>query len=76
MVKAAADNLLGELCMSQEKIFGTDVLVIGGGIAGCVAALKAKEQGVDVNLVDTGYIGRSGQTPNAGAMAVLRSLIS
>ncbi|MFC1891458.1 FAD-dependent oxidoreductase [Thermodesulfobacteriota bacterium] len=57
--------------MSLEKIFETDVLVIGGGVAGCVAALKAKEKGVEVTLVDKGYIGRSGQTPYAGAFSVL-----
>ena len=48
---------------AKEQIVETDVLVIGGGIAGCFAAIKAKEQGVDVTLVDKGYVGKSGQTP-------------
>lgn len=48
----------------------TDVLVIGGGIAGCFAAIKAREQGADVILVDKGFAGKSGQTPYArGFMA-------
>jgi aspartate oxidase len=34
--------------MSIENVVETDVLVIGGGIAGCFAAIKAKEQGADV----------------------------
>ncbi|MBW1861975.1 MAG: FAD-binding protein [Deltaproteobacteria bacterium] len=56
--------------MPSENVFETDVLVIGGGIAGCFAAIKAKEQGVDVILVDKGYVGRAGQTPYArGYMA-------
>jgi len=56
--------------MSSENIVETDVLVIGGGMAGFFAAIKAKEQGVDVTLVDKAYAGKSGQTPWAGAYAV------
>ena len=56
--------------MSLENIVETDVLVIGGGMAGCFAAIKAKEQGIDVTLVDKGYAGKSGQTPFAGSYAV------
>ena len=37
----------------------SDVLVVGGGPAGCFAAIKAKEQGVDVVLVDKGYVGKT-----------------
>jgi succinate dehydrogenase/fumarate reductase flavoprotein subunit len=47
-----------------------DVLVVGGGIAGCFAAIKASEQGAKVLLVDKGFAGKSGQTPYArGFMA-------
>ncbi len=38
----------------------TDVLVIGGGIAGAFAAFKACEAGARVLLVDRSYFGRSG----------------
>jgi succinate dehydrogenase/fumarate reductase flavoprotein subunit len=38
----------------------TDVLVIGGGIAGAFAAIKAREGGVDVVLVDKVFFGRGG----------------
>ncbi len=47
-----------------------DVLVIGGGIAGCFAAVKAREAGLTVLLVDKGYVSRSGETPYAGDTAV------
>jgi succinate dehydrogenase/fumarate reductase flavoprotein subunit len=55
-----ADNLTRE-----EKTIAADVLVIGGGIAGCFAAIKAREQGVEVVLVNKGYTGKSGQSPFA-----------
>jgi succinate dehydrogenase/fumarate reductase flavoprotein subunit len=40
----------------------TDVLVIGSGFAGFFAALKAKEQGLDVTLIDKAYVGKAGST--------------
>jgi len=48
---------------SADKVVETDVLVVGGGMAGLFATMKAKEQGVDVTLVDKSYVGKSGQTP-------------
>jgi len=59
--------------MPQEHIIETDVLVIGGGMAGCFAAIKAKEQGVDVTLVDKGYAGKSGQTPFAAHYSIFNA---
>ncbi|MBW1803018.1 MAG: FAD-dependent oxidoreductase [Deltaproteobacteria bacterium] len=56
--------------MSTEHVVETDVLVIGGGMAGCLAAIKAREQDVDVTVVDKGYVGKSGQTPFARSFAV------
>ncbi|VGO14457.1 Succinate dehydrogenase flavoprotein subunit [Pontiella desulfatans] len=43
----------------------TDVLVVGGGMAGVFAAVKAHDNGAQVLLVDKGAVGRSGQTPFA-----------
>ena len=40
----------------------TDVLVIGGGMSGIFAAIKAKETGVEVVLVEKNSVGRSGAT--------------
>jgi len=44
----------------QEQEIETDVLVIGGGIAGCWAAISAARQGVRVALVEKGNTIRSG----------------
>jgi succinate dehydrogenase/fumarate reductase flavoprotein subunit len=55
---------------TAEYRLEADVLVVGGGIAGCFAAIKAREQGAKVLLVDKGFAGKSGQTPYArGFMA-------
>jgi succinate dehydrogenase/fumarate reductase flavoprotein subunit len=43
----------------------TDVLIIGGGIAGLFAAVKAHDAGSKVMLVSKGRLGASGQTPFA-----------
>jgi len=44
----------------QEQEIETDVLVIGGGISGCWAAISAARQGVRVALVEKGDTVRSG----------------
>ena len=43
----------------------TDVLVIGGGMAGLFAAVKAHDAGANVMLVSKGRLGSSGETPFA-----------
>lgn len=48
----------------------TDVLVIGGGMAGAFAAVAAKNRGLNVTLVDKGTVGRSGSTPWANTFSV------
>ena len=48
--------------MFLERVIETDVLVIGGGMAGIFAAIKAKERGLDVSLADKGYVGKTGGT--------------
>lgn len=46
---------------SWQKInLKTDVLVVGGGIAGCMASIRARELGADVVLVEKGNTRRSG----------------
>ncbi len=44
----------------QEREVETDVLVIGGGIAGCWAAIGAARTGLKVALVEKGDVVRSG----------------
>jgi len=43
-----------------DKIIETDVLVVGGGIAGCPAAAKAAEHGLKVTLAEKAKTDRSG----------------
>jgi succinate dehydrogenase/fumarate reductase flavoprotein subunit len=43
----------------------TDIIVIGGGMAGLFAAVKAHDAGAKVTLVSKGRLGSSGQTPFA-----------
>ncbi|MBI2303919.1 MAG: FAD-binding protein [Chloroflexi bacterium] len=61
MVKAVSRKITSLI----NEVIDADVLVVGGGLAGCMAAIKAKDQGVKVVLVDKGYISRSGQSPFA-----------
>ncbi len=49
-----------------------DVLVIGGGPAGCWAALSALEAGARVVLVEKGYVGTSGATA-AGNSSIINT---
>ncbi|WP_297089332.1 FAD-dependent oxidoreductase [uncultured Draconibacterium sp.] len=48
-----------------KREYETDVLVIGGGMAGLFAAVKAHDSGANVVLVSKGRLGSSGQTPFA-----------
>jgi succinate dehydrogenase/fumarate reductase flavoprotein subunit len=54
------------LHMAIERTLETDVLVIGGGIAGCCAAIEAKKKGLDVTIVDKGHVGTTGCTYFSG----------
>jgi len=45
-----------------DKVIETDVMVIGGGIAGCPAAAKAAEHGLKVTLVEKAKTDRSGSS--------------
>jgi succinate dehydrogenase/fumarate reductase flavoprotein subunit len=56
--------------MTDDRLIKTDVLVIGGGIAGGYAAIKAADAGANVVLVDKGYMGRSGQSPYVDSFLV------
>ncbi len=45
----------------NEKIIESDVLVIGGGVAGCRAAIAALKRGATVAVADRGFSKRSGE---------------
>ena len=42
------------------KVVQTDILIIGGGIAGCFAAIKAREEGRNVAILDKATLRRGG----------------
>ena len=44
----------------EWKTVESDVLIIGGGPAGCMAAINASNQNINVVLVDKSGFGRSG----------------
>jgi len=48
-----------------RKEYQTDVLVIGGGMAGLFSAVKAHDAGARVMIASKGRLGSSGQTPFA-----------
>jgi succinate dehydrogenase/fumarate reductase flavoprotein subunit len=47
---------------SGYSVFDSDVLVIGSGIAGCFASIRAKELGADVVMVEQGKSGYWGMS--------------
>lgn len=46
----------------METIIKTDILVVGGGMSGWMAAAHARQAGAEVVIADKGYIGKSGQS--------------
>jgi succinate dehydrogenase / fumarate reductase, flavoprotein subunit len=52
----------------EPIVLTTDVLVLGAGGAGMCAALKARESGADVLMIDKCGIGYSGQVPIGGGI--------
>jgi adenylylsulfate reductase subunit A len=62
---AMTGPLKGNEIKSVEEIpverITTEVLVVGAGVAGCLAALCASESGLDATLVEKAWVDRSGQ---------------
>ncbi len=56
------------MMFEQANHLHCDVLVVGGGLAGCWAALRACQQGSSVILVDKGYVSRAGCSPVCGGV--------
>ena len=55
----------------KYKMAEADVLVIGGGGAGCRAAIEAHDQGAEVLMAVKGNMGNSGCTLNVGTSAAV-----
>ena len=53
-----------------HDVYTTDVLVIGGGLAGCWAAIAATRQGSRALVVDKGFVGGSGCSVFAGGVVL------
>ena len=51
-----------------RQITDCDVLIVGGGLAACMAAVEAAKRGLDIVLVDKGRLGRSGSSPTSGGV--------
>ena len=66
----AATTMTAATAVADPRRIETDVLVIGGGMAGAFAAIAAQAQGLAVTLVDKGTVGRSGSTPWANTFSV------
>ncbi|AAB89784.1 FAD-dependent oxidoreductase [Archaeoglobus fulgidus] len=60
----------------REEFITTDVLVVGGGMAGLFSAVKAHDAGAKVLMVSKGRLGCSGQTPFAKGFFVFDSKTS
>jgi succinate dehydrogenase/fumarate reductase flavoprotein subunit len=54
--------------MKPDEVAKSEVLVIGGGIAGTAAAISARRAGADVTLVDKAVVARSGQSTFAAGI--------
>lgn len=46
-----------------DEIVTSDVLIVGGGIAACLAAVEARKKGLSTVMVDKARVGRSGVSP-------------
>ncbi|MBN8957899.1 MAG: FAD-dependent oxidoreductase [Rhizobiales bacterium] len=53
----------------------TDVAVVGGGAAGCYAALKLREKGIHPLIICKGWVGKSGASLFAGNLVVSGRLL-
>ena len=59
------------------NVLTSDVLVVGGGAAACMAAIAAHQAGARTLIVDKGQLGKSGCSPNAhGGMAIYHKDLS
>src|SRR5690348_9647074 len=57
------------------RVYRTQVVVVGGGAAGCYAALNLRRAGIDTIIVCKGLVGKSGASLFAGNLVVSGRLL-
>src|SRR5919204_4195473 len=57
------------------QVLHTDVVIVGGGAAGCYAALNLHRQGINTLLVCKGLVGKSGASIFAGNLVLSGRLL-
>src|SRR5262245_13103376 len=57
------------------RVLSADVAVIGGGAAGCYAALNLKRQGIEPLIICKGLVGKSGASIFAGNLVLAGRLL-
>src|SRR5690242_11162339 len=55
---------------SRMRVASTDVVVVGGGAAGCYAALELHRRGIKTTIVCKGLVGKSGASIFAGNLVL------
>ena len=71
----SAPDVTGEQPGAPENAYTTDVVVVGGGLAGLSAAIKAKEAGAEVILIEKlGMLGGSSSLSGGGLGATNTSV--
>jgi succinate dehydrogenase/fumarate reductase flavoprotein subunit len=59
----------GTIKLLEKQYLETDILIIGGGIAGCYAAICAAEKGLKTILISKSLVGKSGCSRHATNVA-------
>lgn len=59
------------MIVKNIETIACDILIIGGGISGLTASIKARERGADVLVVDKGGVGWAGQVPISGGRSMI-----
>jgi succinate dehydrogenase/fumarate reductase flavoprotein subunit len=59
-IHAIANYNERNLFMAEEYLIETDILIIGGALAGLFTAIKARDEGVSVTVVEKNYAGKTG----------------